>query len=244
MLIAIDGTSLYWDHEKYRKQMWGSLINELEATTREQHHRYLRGPTTSGVQDRWIADEALGSIREWVRRGDRRVVLAGYSRGGAVAIYVARRLQREDWARELKVACLALFDAVDRDLVLNATTIPGNVEHAYHALRDPRVGSRSYFGNCGETIDHPGKLIRHRFFGTHAAMGGLPFTGDHPRHEEAAMGLTELPYSVVASARIAAPGMVDERPRLVPITQAQDQAAAAAVKQWMWGHLRAQGVVA
>ncbi|MBK6849487.1 MAG: hypothetical protein IPG96_18835 [Proteobacteria bacterium] len=136
MLIAIDGTSIYWDDARYRQQMRGSFINEIDATTREQYHQYLRGPTISGVQDLVIADVALAFIREWVRLGDRRVVLAGYSRGGAVAIYVARRLERETWARGLKVACLALFDAVDRDPLMNAQQIPGNVEHAYHALRD------------------------------------------------------------------------------------------------------------
>lgn len=244
MLIAIDGTSIYWDDAKYRQQMQGSFIHQLDATTCERNHRWFRGPTISGIQDRWIANEALNLIRDWrLRLGDRRVVLAGYSRGGAVAIYVARQLERETWARGLKVACLALFDAVDRDPLIDAREIPGNVEYAYHAMRDPAVGSRWYFSNCGQTICQPGKLEPRKFFGTHAALGGLPFSGDHPSYE-APHSRTELPYTVVASAPMAAPGMSDEAPRLVPITRAQDQAAAAQVRDWMWGHLRRHGVVA
>lgn len=55
--------------------------------------------------------------------------------------------------------------------------IPPNVQNAYHALRDPRIMSRWYFGNCGTS---GANLILQRFPCTHSAMGGQPWAGDHP----------------------------------------------------------------
>lgn len=62
--------------------------------------------------------------------------LAGYSRGGAVAIAVAQQIHTE--FPNAKIPVMAPFDAVDRDRCLgDLQTIPGNVEQVLHANARP-----------------------------------------------------------------------------------------------------------
>jgi len=56
--------------------------------------------------------------------------------------------------------------------------ISGNVVWVAHARRDPAVHSRWYFGNTGTS---GGQHYTEKFFwGTHSALGGDPWGGDHP----------------------------------------------------------------
>lgn len=87
---------------------------------------------------------------------------------------------------------MGLYDAVDRTPTVLFGVIPANVKHVRHALRDPRAGSRPAFGNTG-TRGAPGiDYVPRTYFGTHAAIGGDPWQGDHPR------GLSEASDRVVA----------------------------------------------
>lgn len=104
-----------------------------------------------------------------------RIWLAGYSRGGAAAIEAAWMLQD----RGIPVQALFLFDAVERTLYrLRTKTIPANVRSCFHARRDPGVGSRSGFGNCGTEAERGVRYVERTFFGTHGAIGGLPWSED------------------------------------------------------------------
>jgi thioesterase domain-containing protein len=60
------------------------------------------------------------------------VYLTGYSRGGAGVVAVATMLANDN----VKIAGLALFDAVDRTLGATADEIQTNVERAIYARRD------------------------------------------------------------------------------------------------------------
>lgn len=198
----------------------------------------------------------MESIREFRGRNDRRLFLSGYSRGGLVAINVAKRLEEEFGPDDIEVVCLALFDAVDRQVGLAGETIPGNVRYACHAVRDSRAGSRSYFGHCGlRSARGPEALEVHPFFGTHAALGGLPWEGDHPVHVRvtgvgvaeavggialAAMGVANplavqqsIPLFQAAAANLSEPD----------ITKQEDEAASAAVWAWMSAKARARGML-
>lgn len=65
--------------------------------------------------------------------------------------------------------------ARDRSLAINSTEVPINVKHLVYARRDPRASSRNSFGNCG-TIRYPGTKVSMRsFWGTHGALGGVPW---------------------------------------------------------------------
>ena len=139
--------------------------------------KYFRGTTDSifGSTSALIIDEALG----WIDRvygsapdSTRKLFLGGFSRGGAAALVIANRLA----ARDIPVQEMYLFDAVDRSWFMDdAQTgrVPGNVVKAFHALRDPKGGSRRSFSNCG--LDGTGgNLEKKHFLTTHGAVGGWP----------------------------------------------------------------------
>lgn len=106
------------------------------------------------------------------------VNLIGHSRGGLAVIEVARRLR--DFNPSIAVNFLGLFDAVDRYLYFDGDSIPANVKYAYHAIRDPKVGSRSSFGNTGTSVENHGATlyVPKIFKATHGALGGDPVGGD------------------------------------------------------------------
>lgn len=93
-----------------------------------------------------------------------RICLVGHSRGGLIAINVANRLP-------VPVHFLGLYDAVDMHTVLDGDTIT-NARTTYHAMRDPTIGSRSSWGNCGRSSTG---IYFEKFFRTsHGGIGGDP----------------------------------------------------------------------
>jgi pimeloyl-ACP methyl ester carboxylesterase len=230
MLFGIDGTGP-WSIGQYRDEFKNSFVRRLVSQSKQWPKRYWPGPTLDGdscyVTARGVALEIkciLGVDKH------QKVFLAGYSRGGAICITVAQLLRRND----IKVDCMILFDAVDRLSAIGARRIPGNVVRACHAMRDDKLGSRWYFGHCGASIESPGLLLPQRFWATHAAMGGMPGTGDHPFS-----GSTKLPSS--DENFDVGSGDSTERGEIFPkytITDEQDKAAADRVEQWMWPLMR------
>jgi pimeloyl-ACP methyl ester carboxylesterase len=250
MFVGIDGTGPT-DDKEYEQAMSKSFVKQLydELNTRQPPGWYHRGPTLLSMaalgfgslkdgswgltlsQVRDLAEMAVKVIKEHADEPGP-IVLAGYSRGGAAAIQTARMLSK--LVPDLKIDALALFDAVDRDLRADVTTIPGNVVMAYHAMRDPEIGSRWYFGNCGTSIEQPGTLFSLKFQATHAAMGGVPWTGDHPLRPVPAPGFESGRGAVWGVGGAAMPPMV-----WVPTTtEAADIKASQDVHDWMWGYLR------
>jgi hypothetical protein len=249
MFVGIDGTGPTDDRE-YEQSMSKSFVKQLydELNARQPPAWYHRGPTLlsmaafgfGGLTDgSWFT---LSQVRDLARMAVKfiqknadvpgPIVLSGYSRGGAAAIQAARILSKE--TPELKIDALALFDAVDRDLRADVATIPGNVVMAYHAMRDPEIGSRWYFGNCGTSIEQPGKIFSLKFPATHAAMGGVPWTGDHPEVPVPAPGFQSGGGAVWGVGGGGMPPMV-----WVPTTtEAADIKASQDVHDWMWGYLR------
>jgi hypothetical protein len=100
-----------------------------------------------------------------------RVFLTGYSRGGAGVVGVAERLE----ASGVKVSGMVLFDPVDRSLAINSAEIPRNVERVVYARRDPLTMSRRSFSNCATHWHAPTKCSMRYFWGTHGALGGVPW---------------------------------------------------------------------
>jgi hypothetical protein len=161
--------------------MLGSNVQDFHDLYRGAR-LYVPGP------DRWITGADLWPA---VQRGARfirwnltslgtsePVDLVGYSRGGFGAIVLAQRLL--ELPTPVQVRFLGLFDAVDRTPTLTFGRVPGNVLTARHVRRDPRVHSRSYFGNTGlrhdALVDYKELLV----WGTHSSLGGDPWEGDHP----------------------------------------------------------------
>ncbi len=165
----------------------------------------------------WPAEdvEALRLIEQ-----RRKLYMTGYSRGGAIVIDVARRLNRCG----VQVEAIFLFDAVSRNPALDADEIPSNVGYCYHAMRDFATSSRETFGNAGTTAAS-GVFFKHRhFMTTHGGMGGAPW----------GPGAGTSMYGTIVE------GALDAATTLTPEAEA---AGMEQVRQWMWPWLRQHGVV-
>lgn len=91
--------------------------------------------------------------------------------GGAAVIYAAQKLKQQG----INVDFMALFDGVDMETGVNGYYVPSNVLHVRHAMRSPSGMSRPYWGHCGVLYDGPGPYEHMAFYGTHAAVGGVPW---------------------------------------------------------------------
>lgn len=231
MLIAIDGTGVGpWELSNpdgslpaqgvtaYDNDMRNGFIRQLVRDyCRRGKGMYFRGPTITGTECGMIAGFCMTAARIAQGAGDV-IHLAGYSRGGAVAIEVARRVRQEFPGARIPV--MALFDAVDREREFSdLTMLPGNVDFAFHARRDPVVQSREYFGNCGTMAEAPCKLESLTFVTTHGGMGGVPTPpgGTRPDLE-----------------RVRVSAYVGE------MTEGRQ---SQMVHDWMWANLRKKGIV-
>ncbi|CAN7365159.1 hypothetical protein [Massilia sp. LjRoot122] len=136
MIFIIDGTGVA-DHAAYAKEMSGGFCKRLMHKARG---RYWRGPTLSGWHTTDIAEYVTEAVMTWKdsSQGQEKLFLAGHSRGGAAAIFVAQTLKK----RNVEVEAMFLFDAVDRTVNFrSAQAIPANVRYCYHALRDPSLST-------------------------------------------------------------------------------------------------------
>jgi pimeloyl-ACP methyl ester carboxylesterase len=144
MIYIVDGTGDFRDSD-YSVAMAGSHCNMLYYMNKTSA-RYWRGPDLFDLVTRTsrIAIDVHGEVMRnefpsaLLALGARQspkspIILVGYSRGGAAVVRVARKLAE----REIPVAAMFLFDAVDRTVSLDdVETVPGNVCKCYHAVRN------------------------------------------------------------------------------------------------------------
>lgn len=136
MIFIIDGTGEA-DHRAYAREMADGFCKRL---MRKAKGRYWRGPSLMGWETTDIARFVTDAIIKWkgASKGDQKLFLAGHSRGGAAAIFVAQALK----SRGIEIDAMFLFDAVDRTLNFrSAEYIPGNVRQCYHAIRDSSLAT-------------------------------------------------------------------------------------------------------
>lgn len=154
----------------------------------------------------------------------------------------------------IRIRALGLFDAVDRDFTTGDTLkIPDIVENTYHAMRSPEVGSRGAFSNTG-LVRGKGLYESQVFNGTHAAIGGEPWLGDHPVKSQKFVPENEsYAYKTGANSRyeikrdpviFTGNGALNIKPisRDVLVTEykiseAEDRNASAEAYNWMWSKL-------
>lgn len=188
---GIDGTGPFFN-KKYRPKFASSFVNVFKREASWTVSGYSRGPTNSGFSTKSLGADAFSHVQQWMRTSRSAGVqapflcLAGYSRGGAAIIHTCKLLD----AANISVDCLLLFDAVDRAINLfDVAQVPKNVRHVYHARRSPEAKSRESFGNCGTSLEASRKATgpfdtlgyaERLFFGTHGAIGGLPWTIEEP----------------------------------------------------------------
>lgn len=129
MLYLIDGSG-DCSKEVYRQDMSSSFINKIN---RDYESEYFRGPSDFDIcrSSKSIAEDVVKSLRSDKRFKKEDLFLAGHSRGGYIALIIAKIL-----SKETNIKSIFLFDAVDRSLLpIEARVIPPNVGHVYHAKR-------------------------------------------------------------------------------------------------------------
>jgi hypothetical protein len=154
-------------------------------------------------------------MKAW-KAGEKAVFLAGYSRGGAAVIEVAKWLKAEN----VPVECLLLLDPVDRTpqmgLPWQNTPIVDTVKKVIYAQRSIWAHSRESFGNCGKIRQGPSKTDKFdTFFATHGGIGGVP-------------------WSVPKGGGFINEGPPDFATR---VTVEEDERGSQRVKNWAFNHL-------
>lgn len=179
---GVDGTG-EWGNEGYETTFENSHVNNLYKHWNEGPSYYKRGPVTLDNKiDNWTRLQAYRIFEfvtaHWRNAGKKGVFLAGYSRGGAAVIEVAKWLKAEN----IPVDCLILFDPVDRTgqvgFPWRDTPIVDTVRQVIYAQRSYLAKSRESFGNCGTVIEDRSKtrLDFNIFNCTHGGVGGVPWT--------------------------------------------------------------------
>jgi len=191
VLIAIDGTgSRAWaNNPNYRDSNSGrpkshvkNFYDDYKLKSGEQRF-YWHGPEweRTGLDCHNIFNGVMTKLsKELKKNPDEEIIIIGHSRGGYIAIEVARELQR----RGHRVKFLGLYDAVDMAPTFgDDETVPSNVDSAAHALGNNAVGSRPYFNTADggpEDEDAMKWYSEQNFWATHGGLGGAPWSGDFP----------------------------------------------------------------
>ncbi len=181
-LLAVDGSDSINDRYNSATRRWNSSVHNFYADYSGPGRKIvLQGPRTLGSDVPQIVSAAYHAVCSVATKNPSEVInMVGHSRGGLIVILVAERLKNSacPCMTSVNVNFMGLYDAVDRARAGSAKVIPDNVDYVAHARRDPKAHSRWYFGNTGTS---GGKNYTQRFFwGTHAAIGGDPWGGDHP----------------------------------------------------------------
>ncbi|MCC8937539.1 hypothetical protein H8A99_13925 [Bradyrhizobium sp. Arg68] len=186
-MAVIDGTGPYND-TTYDNLMQYSFCNQI-ARQIGAAARYERGPSTEGYRVHERGERAAEFLLEGRRRGARRLILAGYSRGGSAAIMGAEILHKQG----IRVDAMFLFDPVARHASKGGVVVPANVHLLYIARRlldpvlvakyDHSIGPfwhtmfhnpmRVFFGETAVSHATSVKAKIAAFRGSHGAIGGV-----------------------------------------------------------------------
>ena len=186
-IAVVDGTGPYND-ATYTQLMQHSFCSQI-ARQIGAAARYERGPSDEGYRVHERGERAADFLQDGRRKGARRLMLAGYSRGGSAAIMAAEILGQ----RGIPVDALFLFDPVARHASRGGEVVPGNVALLFIARRrlDPTVVAkydhtigplwhmmfhnpmRVFFGETA--VRHAPSVKAHisTFLGSHGAIGGV-----------------------------------------------------------------------
>lgn len=225
VFAGVDGTGPD-DNTEYATAMATSFVNRIFHGCRASRANrfYTRGPTLLGNETGALGYAAARFLSG--RRGavdEPKLVLSGYSRGGAAAITAAQILA----VQLIPVDVMILFDAVDRSITALAGTIPPNVRRAYHVRRSFLALSRVYFGNCGtSSVPLVTTYREESFLATHGGVGGCPWWNQSDR-----------PASARLSDRIEEDGLP------TGVTYQQDLNGSTQAWRWISGHLGSEGIL-
>jgi len=226
MIIGIEGTgSQSWGQSDLQRSFVRRILHQSKISPKY----YFIGPGDSGWDGRDITVPASTKIKKSTKNS---VTMVGYSRGAAYSMFIASCLTSE--MPNLEVT-LVLFDAVARQHDMNIPEkIPSNVTQCFHAMRDPRSGSRHFMSNVGKHVSNTKTRFEKKLFmGSHGSLGGVSW--------DAAAGESGNTFG----SWVMKP---DDRQLLnvpdQPITNAaQDAAVSDSVARWMWPFLIKVGII-
>jgi len=244
ILGGVDGTGPYSD-DVYREEFKNSFVNKVGKLFKKK--KMSRGPSVDGI----MTDSIGQKIANYIKSETKCVVnpsvfLTGYSRGGAAVIHAAKLLESDG----IKIEAMFLFDAVERTVGgANTAKISSNVKYCYHALRDPKANSRSYFSNTGkslakethgsctprgDTLVGGGTVyLEKKFFGTHGAIGGVPQTeNDKDGYIDETPALANDFIDLRLRLGVGALNAILDQDR-TSVSASQNKAATAEVWNWM-----------
>lgn len=193
-LGVVDGTGPL-GYAAYAKEMANSFCKQL-ADRMGGSAYYQQGPYADGMNDGFKAGRTVAWLKQ-KRAADPsvRIMLAGYSRGGATVMAVAQLLGWEG----VPVDSLFLFDAVARHILLTGRSVPANVQYCRHAMRSQDAAfvrkyetylldnswtgswaspfssnvTRPWFSNVGGEPGGCKNYGKRHFLGSHGALGGV-----------------------------------------------------------------------
>ena len=230
MILGIEGTgSQGWPDLHLRR----SFVRRIVHASPHKPASYFIGPNNPGSDGRTIMDGAFQTLSNGGH--NKPIILVGYSRGAAYCLELCKR-----WMGTIDV--LVMFDAVARQADTEIPDkVPGNVALCFHAYRDPRTGSRYFFGNVGLSVESRSTQFHKKmFYGSHGAIGGTWY-------DAAADEGTVGNFAGNALTHAAGAG-VDDRQQLNAAPYAmtgmkEDQQASKEVADWIWPLLIEAGVL-
>ncbi len=260
ILVGIDGTGELSNRE-YQPNFRNSFVNTIVRNSNAKYKHYLRGPASDGVDMIALASKAYTFIHlHRHAHPHTRILLTGYSRGGAGVVDVARRLKKDG----VTVDGMVLFDPVDRSGTSDAYDVTNNVLHMVKALRSTLTLSRISFNNCATSWHAPTRCEAKYFWATHGGLGGCPWAvvpGERPTQfiDEDDWGseraLSAVVYDVMGlewkqpadykgtldQLRVRREDMADKRTQ---VTYVQDADGAKQVWGWVYPRLLKLGFLA
>lgn len=184
LLVAIDGT----DSESWRKR--SKTTGRTNSHVRNFYEDYvmsagdsklyLHGPNAkiTGADCRNIHDKAMSWINERLsKNSSQQVNLVGHSRGGYIAMEVARELVENG----VRVNYLGLYDPVDMAPGYGKKETVPAVDFAVRVMAMPGVGSRLYFNTADGGFEGSSRNEAYSdayVKATHGGIGGDSWEGD------------------------------------------------------------------
>ncbi|WP_420336454.1 hypothetical protein [Roseibium sp.] len=146
-MVLIDGTGPY-DEQQYARDFENSFLHQIHKKLGNSKSVYFEGPGTLGITTRSRANKGYDSLV--ARRSQNRkcrLFIAGYSRGGAAAMELAKICaygkMDEDGQQSvhevIPIEALFLLDPVSKDVFCLGGGVPNNVRTSYVMYRDKTI---------------------------------------------------------------------------------------------------------
>ena len=146
-VVLIDGTGPY-DDQQYARDFENSFLHQIHKKLGATKSVYFSGPGTLGMTTRSRANKGYDSlVARRMQNRKCRLYIAGYSRGGAAAMELAKICAygkmdgdgQQSVHEVIPIEALFLLDPVSKDVFCLGGGIPNNVGTSYVMYRDKTI---------------------------------------------------------------------------------------------------------